>query len=56
MPIFDEIAFGAHTVRRMRKRGLSRQDVGLVLRAGEGYPDAGGQWKYELAVDLRRDC
>ncbi len=48
MPIFDEITYIAHAVRRMRKRGLFRQDVELGLRFGEGYPDAGGKWKYEL--------
>ncbi|MGI8483342.1 MAG: DUF4258 domain-containing protein [Thermomicrobiales bacterium] len=48
MPVFDAITYSTHAERRMRKRGLSRQDVELVLRIGEGFHDDDGTWVYEL--------
>ena len=32
----------------MRKRSISRQDVELVLRIGEGHVEDDGKWLYEL--------
>lgn len=48
MPAYDEITYSDHAVRRMRKRRISRQDVELVLRIGDGVLDDDGTWMYTL--------
>jgi hypothetical protein len=48
MPVYSEITYSAHAERRMRKRRVSRADVTLVLRIGDGFPEEDGTWTYEL--------
>lgn len=47
-PVYDEITYSEHAVRRMRKRRITRVDVELVLRLGEGFQEDDGTWLYEL--------
>lgn len=48
MPQFERISYSAHASLRMRQRRISREDVALVLRIGQGYEDENGSWVYEL--------
>jgi len=47
MPVYSAITCSSHAERRMHKRRLSRHDVELVLRIGEGYEEDDGTWVYE---------
>lgn len=48
MPVYDGITYSFHARRRMQKRGISPQDVELVLRFGDGQQEEDGTWIYEL--------
>jgi hypothetical protein len=48
MPVFSNITYSKHVEQRLRKRRLSRPDVELVLRVGDGYPEDAGTRVYEL--------
>lgn len=48
MPIFERIHYTEHALDRMRERGVSRADVELTLRIGEGRPGKHETWIYEL--------
>lgn len=48
MPIFEQIRYTRHALERMDERRVSRADVELALRIGEGRPGKRGTWIYEL--------
>lgn len=48
MPEYDSIEFTHHALERMQERRISREDVQLVLRLGEGRPGKRGTWLYEM--------
>jgi peroxiredoxin len=48
MPVYNAITYSRHAEQRMRIRGLSRQDVELALRIGDGFPEDDGTYVYEL--------
>jgi hypothetical protein len=48
MPVSDAITYSRHALQRMRQRRISRDDVELVLRIGEGVPEDDGTWTYQL--------
>lgn len=48
MPEFRDITYSRHALRRMQQRRISRGEVALVLRIGEGYADEDDSWIYEL--------
>ncbi len=47
MPIFDGIVYTRHALDRMTQRRISREDVELTQRVGEGRPGTLGSWVYE---------
>lgn len=59
MPEYEVITYSQHATQRMRQRRISRPEVALVLRIGEGYPEDDGTWIYELGhirvVIIERD-
>lgn len=48
MPAYETITYSRHAERRMRTRGLSRWDVELALRIGDGQLEDDGTWTYDL--------
>jgi hypothetical protein len=50
VPLFEHITYTQHASDRMVERGISRDDVELMLRIGEGRPGKRGIWLYELGA------
>jgi urease accessory protein UreE len=48
MTLYEHIDISVHAARRMRQRRISREDVEVVLRFGEGRPGEEDTWIYEL--------
>ncbi len=48
MPVFENVDYSVHAPRRMRRRRISKEDIEIVLRFGEGRPGEEETWIHEL--------
>ena len=48
MPVYESIEYTPHALTRMKDRRITKADVELTLRLGEGRPARRDKWFFEL--------